>query len=868
MDAGIAKNLEKLSKLNGKKDYLEALKICLDIISVNPGQHQANAVIKSIVCQEYPNLIKNNEGLLNFYFDRLADLYNPPLVEYTMWCFHKKQFDKLEPAVNKFSTKDVKINSLDLAKLDPYIHEPEFPKIFKLLQPFIFIQDLGTLKDPSVVYQLAKNYQVSDVTFVFNILEKNKIKINSQELIKLEPYINDSEFPVLFKAMKPFITPSSPDELKDLSTIYALAKVSYAGNDTISSQVYLNKINELVDPNDSKVNSLFYFGFSSLSRAQLEKARALFDKVFIYASEKEGEYIKGEMKWWGERGFKQKEIAKLTSISFDGIPPKEITKAEIKDLDIKQEIIAKPPVKNISNSIRLLRPSSMKKENLMAFNNSYIIAGYLIEDGSVFIKINNNIVPVNQGFFIDTIALSQGTNFVNIETIDIARGISDTTFKIENIKVDANPVVYLTSPDIRTSNKITAKSDSIEVKGIIVTDYPLNYFLINNQVGTSANNNFSKYIHLKPGNNPVKISVTDKMNNTSQISFDVDYPADKSGPVITILEPTVSRGIKIVHKSDLIKIRGIARDENGISEVRINNLSARLTPSGEFDLDVILKPGDNQIIVAAIDKSNNASLDTFTITSKLDVSIAAGKYYALIVGINSYAGYWPQLKNAVNDAAEIAKVLKSDYKFDDFSVLLDKDATRRNIMQKLDWFVKNVKSEDNLLIFYSGHGQFNKDLNRGYWVPSDATSNSTSDFISNSEIKDYLGGIPSKHTLLITDACFAGDIFRGTMTESIPFDPNNMDRYYKEVYRKPSRVALTSGGLEEVMDGGKDGHSIFSYYLLKALKENTFKYYDANQLFNEFKIAVANNSNQTPQLQAIRDTRDEGGQFIFIKKEK
>jgi hypothetical protein len=390
MDPRIAEKLEKLSKFNVDKDYFEVLKICLDIISVNPAQHQANAVVKSIVCQKYPTLIKNNEGLLNFYFDKILDLYNPPLIEYTMWCFHKKQFDKLEPAINKFSSKEIKINSLDLVKLDPYVHEPEFPRIFKLLQPFIVIQDLD---DPSVIYRLAKNYLVCDSistdNFVFNNLEKNKIKINSLDLIKLEPYTNDPEFPVLFKSFKPFIAPPARDTLKDLSSIYALAKVSYAGNDTIGSQEYMNKINDRIDPNESKVNSLFYYGFGSLSKAQPEKAKAYFDRVFIFASEKEVEYIKGELKWWGSRGFKQKEIGQMTSVTFDNIPAKEITKKEINELSVKQETIIKPVIKNVNNSIRLLRPSSMKRENLVVFNNLYIIAGYLVDDGSVLIKVNN-----------------------------------------------------------------------------------------------------------------------------------------------------------------------------------------------------------------------------------------------------------------------------------------------------------------------------------------------------------------------------------------------------------------------------------------------------------------------------------------------
>ena len=873
MDPRVADNLQKLSKLTGKSDYVEALKICLDILAINPAQRQTLAVANSIICQNYNYLSNNYEGLLNLYFEKIPDLYNPPMIEFTMWTFHKKQYDKYESAIKKYSPKDIKVNSLDLVKLEPYAHDPEFPRIFRLLQPFIFIQDIGTLKDPLVVYRLLKNYSVGNDSlnsgnYILNNLVIGKVKFYSEDLIKLEPYINDPEFTALFKSMQPFIITSARDTLKDLTSIYTLAKVYYAGNDTSYSRFYINKIIERMDPFDTKPNSLFYFGFGSLSRSQLEKARALFDRVFIYASEKEGEYLKGELKWWGNRGFKQKEIGMVTSITFEPAVPKEITKTEVKDVGIKQEVNTKPFVNNGVVPIKFLRPAGMKKENLTVFNNLYIVAGYLTNDQVNTLKLNNKIVPINHGFFADTLTLSEGTNVVNLEANDVVKGSLDSTFKIDYIKVDSNPIIYLISPDIRSINKLSCKIDSIEIKGILVPDYPVNALLINNLPVSLTNNSFSKYIHLKPGINPIRISVSDKMNNSNQVTFDIDYPVDKTGPVITILEPAVSRGIKIIQKSELVKISGIAKDDDGISEVKINKISAHLLPTGEFDLDILLQPGDNQIIVAAVDKVNNTTIDTFIITRKLDEIISSGKYYALIIGINSYSGYWPKLKNAVNDATEVEKELRSDYKFDDFTLLLEKDATRKNIMQKLDWFVKNAKGDDNLLIFYSGHGQFNKDLNRGYWVPSDATSNSTADLISNSEIKDYLGGIRSKHTLLITDACFAGDIFRGAQTESVPFDPNNMERYYREVYRKQSRVALTSGGLEEVMDDGKDGHSIFSYYLLKALKDNTSKYFDANQLFNEFKIAVANNSNQTPQLQSIRDTKDEGGQFIFLKKEK
>jgi WD40 repeat protein len=240
-----------------------------------------------------------------------------------------------------------------------------------------------------------------------------------------------------------------------------------------------------------------------------------------------------------------------------------------------------------------------------------------------------------------------------------------------------------------------------------------------------------------------------------------------------------------------------------------------------------------------------------------------GKYYALIIGIDNYTGQWKPLKNGVSDAKAVSQTLKSKYKFDYMKELYNDQATRVNIIKELEWLVQNVKQSDNLLIYYSGHGEYNQTLNKGYWVPVDATATSTSFYISNSDIQTFLGGIKSKHTLLISDACFSGDIFRGN-TVSIPFEES--DKYYAKVNSVSSRKAITSGGIEPVLDGGKEGHSIFAYYLLKSLNSNSKKYYDASQLFDNIKIPVLNNSDQSPQFNAIKNAGDEGGQFIFLKK--
>jgi hypothetical protein len=244
-------------------------------------------------------------------------------------------------------------------------------------------------------------------------------------------------------------------------------------------------------------------------------------------------------------------------------------------------------------------------------------------------------------------------------------------------------------------------------------------------------------------------------------------------------------------------------------------------------------------------------------------SVEVGEYYGLVIGIDEYSGEWPQLKNAVNDAKAVAELLSSKYTFQYMKTLYNQDATRDNILKEFEFLLQKVKENDNVLIYYSGHGEYIKDMDKGFWVPIDASSKSISKYISNEDIKAFLTGIHSKHTLLVTDACFSGDIFRGK-TMTIPYE--NSTKYYSKMYSLSSRKALTSGGVEPVLDKGKDNHSIFAYYFLQALKNNSEKYYDAGQLFDFLKIPVVNNSYQTPAYSPIRNAGDEGGQFIFIMK--
>jgi hypothetical protein len=217
----------------------------------------------------------------------------------------------------------------------------------------------------------------------------------------------------------------------------------------------------------------------------------------------------------------------------------------------------------------------------------------------------------------------------------------------------------------------------------------------------------------------------------------------------------------------------------------------------------------------------------------------------------------PNLENPIRDAESLYNILVSQYLFDPENVMLLKNVARVDINNALDMLVQRITPEDNLLIFYAGHGWWDEKVNIGYWLPADAKRTMKAEWFRNSTLCDYIKEINSKHTLLITDACFGGSIFK---TRSISLEAS---KAIQMLYDLPSRKAMTSGTVSEVPD-----QSSFIKYLVERLRENKEKCISSEQLFASFRIAVINNSDVIPQYGEIKNVGDEGGDFIFIRRDK
>jgi hypothetical protein len=245
-------------------------------------------------------------------------------------------------------------------------------------------------------------------------------------------------------------------------------------------------------------------------------------------------------------------------------------------------------------------------------------------------------------------------------------------------------------------------------------------------------------------------------------------------------------------------------------------------------------------------------------TKVVNASIANldyGDYYALVIGNNDYQDL-TNLRSAVNDAKVVSTVLEVDY---GFNVKLLENASRKDILRSLKHLRETVSAKDNVLIYYAGHGYLDKDTDYGYWLPVDSERDDDSNWIATDRVVSQIKGMKAKHVMVVADSCFSGTITRAIKIEQ------RTPEWLSEIVKKKARTALTSGGLEPVMDTGSGNHSAFAYAFISLLEEND-GVLDASQLFSKLRPKVMVNSTQTPQYGKIHMAGDDGGDFLFVRR--
>lgn len=210
----------------------------------------------------------------------------------------------------------------------------------------------------------------------------------------------------------------------------------------------------------------------------------------------------------------------------------------------------------------------------------------------------------------------------------------------------------------------------------------------------------------------------------------------------------------------------------------------------------------------------------------------APKQYALVVGINNYTR--PEvnpLRYAVADANALAQTLK-DIGFDKVFVLTsDKEGddapTRSNIIFRLGWLRDNLRPQDSLVFFFSGHGMYFD--NQTFLLAQDSDPRTIDTLQATAcppqQVNDILRAIKAKRMLVMYDACRSNpkadkgaedNLMRPGTSKGL-----NLSASLREPSQSTQRIVATllacSDG-ERSYEWNDKKHGFFTYCLIEGLR--------------------------------------------------
>ena len=247
--------------------------------------------------------------------------------------------------------------------------------------------------------------------------------------------------------------------------------------------------------------------------------------------------------------------------------------------------------------------------------------------------------------------------------------------------------------------------------------------------------------------------------------------------------------------------------------------------------------------------------------------LGLGRYYALVIGNQNYRRIEP-LQTPINDARRAARVLKDGY---GFSVTVIDDADDVTMLRALNDLNGVLKPDDNLLIYYAGHGTRLRTGAReaGYWLPVNADPPPTDTFwVANEQVTGHLARLSARRVLVVADSCYAG-LLSDDPSFLMRQDPSQVSLDYVRIrLPKRARLLISSGGDQPVLDEGSQGNSVFARAFLDALEANR-DVLSAPALFaqlqNRVKAAAARTGfRQVPEFKAIKGAGHEIGDFFFV----
>lgn len=195
--------------------------------------------------------------------------------------------------------------------------------------------------------------------------------------------------------------------------------------------------------------------------------------------------------------------------------------------------------------------------------------------------------------------------------------------------------------------------------------------------------------------------------------------------------------------------------------------------------------------------------------------------HVLAVGINQYKNPRMSLNYAKPDAASFSKVMDQKgvnlFKSIELYTLYDEQATREQILAKLDELAAKISPEDVFIFYYAGHGSMVD--NQFYFIPTETlrlydASSLHREAIEAATLQEKFSRIKALKQLIIMDACQSGG-----SVELLANRGASEEKAIAQLSRSAGIHVMASAGSEQfAAEFTELGHGLFTYVLIRALQ--------------------------------------------------
>jgi hypothetical protein len=391
--------------------------------------------------------------------------------------------------------------------------------------------------------------------------------------------------------------------------------------------------------------------------------------------------------------------------------------------------------------------------------------------------------------------------------------------------------------------------------------------------------------------------------NIPQSSIVNKYP-----PALTILSPEgADEGFKKLIDTTMVRVKLLATDAAGVESVTVNNIQATRIDDSTYVADITLKSGyENPIVASATDKGGKNTKKQFSVqcTPKeiktiavvapppapapvvpevilsdvdLDIPVVATpdpNKFALIIGNEDYKSFQEGLNSesnvefAIRDAEVFKEYVVKVIGVPEGNIIFRKNAKAVEMtreINKFNFIAKTTGGKAELYVYYAGHGIPDPKSNEPYIVPVDVSGNDLQFAIKLSDFYKKLTEFPTKRITVFLDACFSG----GGRDQGLVAARGVKIKPRETLLKGNIVVFAASSGEQSSLPYKEKQHGIFTYFLLKKLKETNgdISLKELSEFLSTevgIRSAMVNSKEQNPQTN-VSPSMGESWKILKIK---